>query len=220
MTEVEKTIIDINIGLEIDSSKLPEILRALGELGTVTTTKVVAFGSGRNSGKGVENVGPAIIKYNPDLVSFVEDKLLGWKIPVISKQSFEHFALIHRLDYATGCDRVFNCLARRFNHGQPQDHERFSYMYSETSRLYGTAMLRADKFTELNRKLEDDAIYVRGIGQKSKKLLRDIERLLIIPKPEQSVTGSISPEAPNATPFEVIGSPASQDSVLIATTTS
>jgi ribulose bisphosphate carboxylase small subunit len=223
MTEVGRNRLDIHMSVEVDPSKLPDILRVLGELGITTTVKAVVFGSGVNHKREIESVAPAKgIKYNPELVSLVKDRLLGWEIPVISRQSFENFALLHDLDDAALSSRVFYCLSRRFNHGQMEDDERFSYMYADTISLYSRAMLRADKFSELNRKLEDDAIYVRGIGTKSKRLLRDVERLLIVPEPEQNTDIRVSQvgEQPIVTPIDVITFPAFQDAELRSSTTS
>lgn len=223
MTEVTRSRLDINLSFEIDPLELPEIIRALGELGTATSVKAVVFGSGVNHKREIESVAPSKeIKYNPELVSIAKDQLLGWEIPVISRDSFENFALLHDLDEVALSSRVFYCLLRRFNHGQLEDDERFPYMYADTSRLHGRAMLRADKFSELNRKLEDDAIYVRGIGSKSKKLLRDVERFLIIPEPEQNTDIRVSQvaEQPIATPVDDTTLPASQDVELRSSNTS
>ena len=122
---------------------------------------------------------PEAIKYNPELVSYTWDYESESIVSIITDDKLISFALTHNLASKKLCNHLINAL---YHDAQKSHLERtFSPMYHYPSSA--KVALRADLLPELNRRIEDGDIFIYRAGAKSKQLLNEIERALILVNP-------------------------------------
>ncbi|HUY53359.1 MAG TPA: hypothetical protein VMV24_02165 [Candidatus Dormibacteraeota bacterium] len=135
------------------------------------------------------NKSPEGINYNPELVSYIWDDVSKCDesesrdsegiVSVIPNDKLIAFAVNHGIASKQLCNRLINALYYNVQHTHMAHNFDPMYHYPSANEV----VLRADKLSELNRRIEDRYTSIYRVGEKSIQLLNDIERALIIDDP-------------------------------------
>lgn len=171
--ETEPNQLTAIVQIEIYQDKKDEAIRNLGRMlnNQVIVRNGVEFIDDPVSQNEFEDIYFEQPGFNPDLVTYVEDKDSKTNIPVIKEEVFEAYALEHEFTDKANCTRLMRGLY--WSHIWHSSNRVFQYMYDNP--LDQKVYLRADMLKQLNRLIKAGEIRIDGYGTGLYKMLKDLE---------------------------------------------
>jgi hypothetical protein len=174
LSEIMNERVEIIIKLETDLSHAPDLLAAFAIMAAEQDAKI-------------DGTIQAVAKnetasYNSQLVSWVTDSATNMDIPVITRSTFATFVVTNKLDTMRNCNFLFNALSVHHIRREDPDKIKFPYIVGKKN----AEMIRADRLSELNRRLEDGDMKIKRVGDHMIKLLGIVESSIYDTQPVKS----------------------------------